>query len=125
MHKLNPFICSFIKFILAVIITGELFILAGYDTSKLNLRDFDAWSETRKKGKLNFTLVNGLLAWGLPMFIVMTFVVNEAFDESGLIISHVVINGVGWTIGGLLFGATTWFFTERKYHKEIAKRKET
>ena len=88
-------------------------------------KDFDAWSETRKKGKLNFTLVNGLLAWGLPMFIVMTFVVNEAFDESGLIISHVVINGVGWTIGGLLFGATTWFFTERKYHKEIAKRKET
>ena len=53
MHKLNPFICSFIKFILAVIITGELFILAGYDTSKLNLRDFDAFS------------IPALLIWGM------------------------------------------------------------
>ena len=88
-------------------------------------KDFNAWSDSRKKGLLNFILVKGLLAWGLPMFIVMTFVANDAFNESGLIISHVVKNGISWTITGLLFGAFVWFFTERKYQKELAKRKET
>ena len=88
-------------------------------------KDFDAWSKTRQESKISYILLNGLLAWGLPMFIVMTFFANDAFDESGLIVSHVVINAVAWTIGGLLFGAGTWYFTERKYKKELVKRTET
>ncbi len=88
-------------------------------------KDFDEWSKTRKESKVSYILLNGLLAWGLPMFIAMTFFVNDAFDESGLILSHVVINAVAWTIGGLLFGACTWYFTERKYKKELTKRTET
>ena len=85
-------------------------------------KEFSAWSETRKKGKLKFTLVNGLLAWGVPMFIIMTFVANDAFDDSGIILSYVLINAVAWTVGGLLFGIATWFYSERKYRKEIDKR---
>ena len=88
-------------------------------------KDFDAWSKTRKKSWFSYILLNGLLAWGLPMFIAMTFFVNDAFDESGLIIPNVVINVVAWSIGGLLFCACTWHFTERKYKKELAKRTET
>lgn len=88
-------------------------------------KDFNEWSKTRQESKISYILLNGLLAWGLPMFIAMTFFVNDAFDETGLIVSHVVINAVAWTIGGLLFGAGTWYFTERKYKKELAKRTET
>ena len=85
-------------------------------------KDFKAWSKTRKKGKTNYMLQNGLLSWGLPMFVVMTFFMSDAFDESGLIISHVIANAVVWAIGGLMFGATTWYFAERKYSKELEKR---
>ena len=88
-------------------------------------KDFDEWAKARKQSIFSFILLRGLVAWGLPMFIAMTFFVNDAFDESGLIVSHVVINAVAWTIGGLLFGASIWYFTERKYKKELASRKET
>lgn len=69
-------------------------------------------------------MLRGLLAWGLPMFITMAFVVNEAFDESALIISHVVINAIVWTIGGLLFGAAIGCLPECKYKKLLVKKKE-
>ena len=88
-------------------------------------KDFDEWAEARKESIYSFILLRGLVAWGLPMFIAITFFVNDAFDESGLIVSHVVINAVAWTIGGLFFGASIWYFTERKYKKELANRKET
>ncbi len=53
MNNVNSFICSFIKFILAVVITGELFILAGYDTSKISIRNIDTFS------------IYSILIWGM------------------------------------------------------------
>lgn len=87
-------------------------------------KEFNSWSKSRRKGKLKFILINGVLAWGMPMFFLMTFMLNDAFDESGLIMSHVRINAVIWTITGLFFGISVWFFSEYKYKKEVANRKE-
>ena len=89
-------------------------------------KDFKNWQQRRKQGAIRFTLVQGLLCWGIPMFIVMTFVVNDVFDEQGVIQwAQVVIGAVTWSIGGCLFGGFLWFVTEGQYQKELQKRGNT
>ena len=44
MEKFKSFISSFIKFTIAIIVSAEFFILAGLDTSKLNVRDVEVSS---------------------------------------------------------------------------------
>ena len=89
-------------------------------------KDFKNWQQKRKQGAVKFTLVQGLLCWGIPMFIVMTFVVNDVFDEQGVIQwAQVVIGAVTWSIGGCLFGGFLWFVTEWQYQKELQKRGNT
>lgn len=86
-------------------------------------KEFKNWQEARKQGALTFTLVKGLLAWGVPMFILMTFIVNDVIDEQGHIEwAHIVIGAIVWTVGGCLFGIVLWFVTERQYQNELQKR---
>ncbi|MGY0798829.1 hypothetical protein ACW7G0_07235 [Lysobacter sp. A286] len=73
----------------------------------------EKWKETRQKGMLRFVLVNGVLAYGLIMFIVMTFVVHR--DK--LSVNFVWISAMVWSIGGALFGVLMWIINERKFHK--------
>ncbi|MGY1424505.1 hypothetical protein [Lysobacter sp. A289] len=73
----------------------------------------EKWKETRQKGMLRFVLVNGVLAYGLIMFIVMTFVVHR--DK--LSVNFVWISAIVWSIGGALFGVLMWIINERKFHK--------
>ena len=89
-------------------------------------KDFKNWQQRRKQGALRFTLVQGLLCWGIPMFIVMTFVVNDVFNEQGIIQwAQVFIGAVVWSIGGCLFGAFLWFVTEQQYQKALQKQSDT
>ena len=81
-------------------------------------KDLRRWEEMRKKGKRNFVLVNGLLAWGLPMFAVMTFFLNKK-SERPLTAGLIAISAVLWAIGGLCFGLTIWTISERKYQKHL------
>ena len=81
-------------------------------------KDIQRWEETRKKGKLNYVLINGLLAWGLPMFVVMTFFVMRKRGEP-LRADLVAISAVLWTLGGLVFGLTIWTVSEKKYQKYL------
>ncbi|MGY0556645.1 MULTISPECIES: hypothetical protein [unclassified Lysobacter] len=73
----------------------------------------EKWKETRQKGMLRFVLVNGVLAYGLIMFIVMTFVVHR--DK--LSVNFICISAIVWSIGGALFGVLMWIIGERKFRK--------
>lgn len=86
-------------------------------------KHFEKWSKTREKGRKNFILVNGLLAWGLPMFLVMTFFVNKPNDAQWSPI-FILISAVIWALGGLAFGYFVWGSTERAYKKALAKRQD-
>ena len=79
-------------------------------------RDIQRWEATRKKGKVNYVLVNGLLAWGLPMFVIMTFFVMRKRDEP-LRLDLVAVSAALWTLGGLGFGLAIWTISEKKYQK--------
>jgi hypothetical protein len=81
-------------------------------------KDLQRWEETRKKGKWPFVLLNGMLAWGLPMFAVMTFVVNRKADRP-LSPGLIAISAVVWALGGCCFGLAVWTMSERKYQKYL------
>ena len=71
------------------------------------------WEKTRAKGMLNYILVRGILSYGLAMFVAMTFVVHHE-DLSPKFIG---ISAIAWTIGGALFGISTWYVLERQFRK--------
>lgn len=59
-------------------------------------------------------LVTGVLCWGLPMFVVMTFFVRDTANLDGF---TVLLRAALWLSGGLLFGALTWALSERRYRR--------
>ena len=71
------------------------------------------WEQTRAKGKAQYILLRGMLGYGLPMFIAMTFFVHR----NDLSASFIAISAVAWLIGGAAFGALTWLVFERQYRK--------
>jgi hypothetical protein len=71
------------------------------------------WENVRTKGKAHFVLVRGVLTYGLPMFIAMTFFVHR----NDLSPKFIGISAVLWLIGGALFGAIMWHLSERHYRK--------
>jgi hypothetical protein len=84
---------------------------------------FKAWEISRQKGKLNFVLITGILSWGLPMFIFMAIVYKPFSD--GFTSKTAIVHCIVWLLGGVFFGLLNWYFTERKYKKELASRTNT
>ena len=66
------------------------------------------------RGPWRHMLVLGVVSWGIPMFIIMTFVVNRS---SELTAKSVLMAAAIWLLGGLGFGALTWHFSERRYRR--------
>ena len=82
--------------------------------------EIEAWAATRAKGMLRFVLLAGVLAWGIPMFVLMTFFVNDdRATPMGIAISAAI-----WGIAGALFGVTLWFLAERRYRNATASKVE-
>jgi len=71
------------------------------------------WETARAKGMAHYILVRGVLSYGLPMFIAMTFFVHP----NDLSPKFIGISAVLWLIGGALFGVITWYLLERQYRK--------
>jgi len=84
-------------------------------------RDLKNWELLRQKGKRRFILITGVLSYGLPMFVVMTFFVNrksEVMPEP----LRVAISLVIWLLGGAAFGFIMWKLNEGRYQKFLAKK---
>ena len=78
------------------------------------------WESTRQQGKLKFILLSGVLAWGMPMFFVMTFVVNRPSDHREQPWWLILVSAVIWAVGGACFGFTMWTISEKRYQKYLA-----
>ena len=85
-------------------------------------KEFKKWEVTRQKGKKKFILQTGVLAWGLPMFVVMTFFVNRQ-RGTALSLRMILLSAVIWAIGGACFGWAMWNVSEKKYQKYLATKK--
>jgi hypothetical protein len=75
------------------------------------------WEKQRAGGRGRFILLTGLLGYGLPMFIVMTFFVNRRVLNA----RSILVGAVLWPVGGLVFGALMWWASERRYAKHLEK----
>jgi hypothetical protein len=80
-------------------------------------RERDQWGEVRKKGMTTFVLFNGVMLWGVPMFVVMTFVLQP--NRLPLILSVAV-----WLSTGALYGLVLWLVQERRYQKALGKNRQ-
>jgi hypothetical protein len=74
----------------------------------------ERWQTQRAAGRRRFVLLTGMLAWGVPMFVVMTFFAKgPAVPRPGFI----AVSAVIWLAAGALFGFSVWTVSERKYRK--------
>lgn len=73
----------------------------------------EKWQQTRALGMKRVVLVTGVLSWGVPMFVVMTFFVHRA----NLSPKMLAVSALIWLMGGALFGIAMWFIAERQYRK--------
>lgn len=80
-------------------------------------KNLEHWKSVRQKGLLRYVLVHGVLMYGLPLFVVMTFFVHR--DK--LATAFVAISAVLWTTGGVAFGLLTWWWWERRYRAAVAR----
>jgi hypothetical protein len=72
------------------------------------------WATARTRGMWHYALVSGVIAWGVPMFFVMTFVVSKPPHLTGGLLTGLA---AVWATGGLGFGLSVWFFSERRYKR--------
>ncbi|WP_108946470.1 hypothetical protein [Shewanella halifaxensis] len=89
----------------------------------MNKEEMKAWESTRSKGMLKYILINGLLAWGLPMFIAIAFM-NKPFAE-GITSKAAIVHCVVWPLAGLVFGAITWYISQFRYKKAAKSLNQT
>lgn len=84
--------------------------------------DLRRWPVTRKKGKLRYIVVRGVLAWGLPMFVAMTFFVGR-HNGRPLTPALVAVAFVVFTLlGGAGFGISMWLTSEWRYRSFLARK---
>ena len=74
---------------------------------------FVRWQKTRTLGKRRYVLISGVLSYGLPMFVAMTFFVHR----NDLSARFIAASALLWLTGGALFGLITWHIFERQYAK--------
>ncbi len=76
---------------------------------------YEAWTATRSKGCLRYCVIDGLLTWGVPMFIAMAFM-SRPFSE-GFLSKAAIVHYIVWPVAGLLYGLIMWLVNDRKYKK--------
>ncbi|MBM96844.1 MAG: hypothetical protein CMI09_13490 [Oceanospirillaceae bacterium] len=75
-----------------------------------------AWANTRKKGKFKFILIHGVLAWGAPMFFLMS--VFPVFNGNrAASFSYFGLQLCIWVIAGAAFGSFIWYSSEKSFKK--------
>jgi predicted permease len=83
----------------------------------MDSKELAEWAETRLKSKVIYSLIHGVLTWGLPAGIV-TFLFKEPVGENFDIEMLIVYLGF-WSVGGFFYGLISWFSNERKYKKQL------
>ncbi|NKF21733.1 hypothetical protein [Solimonas marina] len=75
-------------------------------------KEIERWKKRRDGGMLRFIGLAGVLAWGVPMFVAMTFFVPHpklSVPECAIL----------WLCAGGLYGAVMWFVQEHRYRKAM------
>lgn len=80
----------------------------------MRLSERKKWQRTREKGLLQYVLLNGVLLYGVPMFLFVTFVLKH--DRRPVWESAVL-----WNITGIVMRVLTWAVNEHRYRRAVAE----
>ncbi|WP_233171922.1 hypothetical protein [Dyella sp. ASV21] len=76
----------------------------------MRAKEFDRWAKIRQQGMWRFVLRSGLLFYGVPMFLIMTFLIPHPR------LSHAQSAAL-WLLAGLGYGMAMWVVQERRFRK--------
>jgi hypothetical protein len=76
--------------------------------------ELERWAKTRLQGMRRFVLLKGVLAYGAPMFLIMTYVI----PHPKLSTSH---SAMLWLLTGAGYGAAMWLLQEHRYRKALPR----
>ena len=85
--------------------------------AKSSGQPISGWAKTRQKGKLHFVVFRGVLAWGVPMYLLMAcrpVVIGKVIPTALYFISQAVM----WGAAGAVFGLIIWHLSERQFIKK-------
>jgi membrane associated rhomboid family serine protease len=84
---------------------------------------FTHWQRTRKRGKVRFVLLNGVLIWGLVTAFIFCVIMALFFKQFGSLM-HVALAAAAFTIIGAWGTAILWNRNEKKltYWRSLAKK---
>jgi hypothetical protein len=75
------------------------------------------WTHIRRLGFWRYVLLHGVLGWGIPTFVLMTFLVSPPARSATT--GFVLVSAGIWLIAGAWFGWMTWRSSEKKYKKFV------
>ena len=81
------------------------------------------WSAIRAKGRTRYILVNGVLSYGLPMFLVLGVspkLFNFPFPARPSD-TYWLWQPLLWAAAGAIYGVGTWYASERSYRRYETK----
>jgi hypothetical protein len=80
-----------------------------------------SWAITRQKGRWNFIFQRGVLAWGLPMYLLMAVLptINGRVEPTAF---NFLWQACLWGAAGALFGLVIWHFSEKSFLKQYGKQ---
>ena len=73
-------------------------------------QELERWEKSRQKGMVMYVLVSGVVSYGIPMFIVMTFLLHQTKLSVGK-------SAALWLSAGAFYGIAMWFVQEHRYRK--------
>ncbi|WP_232820976.1 hypothetical protein [Dyella sp. C11] len=78
-------------------------------------KEFDRWAKVREQGMLRYVLLRGMLCYGLPLFLIMTYVI----PHPRLTTAQSVF--LWWALAGAGYGIAMWKVQERRFRKVAAR----
>ncbi|WP_243042692.1 hypothetical protein [Dyella sedimenti] len=72
--------------------------------------EFQRWTKIRKQGMLRFVMRSGVVFYGIPMFVIMTYLIPHPRLSTGQ-------SALLWLVAGACYGAALWLVQERRYHR--------
>jgi hypothetical protein len=78
----------------------------------------EKWQSQRSEGRMKYIIRVGVLGYGLAMFIAMTFFISP---PKVLDARSILVNAAVWAVGGVVFGLLTWWVSEWRYLRYLAK----
>lgn len=76
----------------------------------MQAKEFDRWARVRQQGMWRFVLRSGVLFYGVPMFLVMTYLIPHPRLSTSQ-------SAVLWLLAGLGYGLAMWKVQEHRFRK--------